>query len=101
MKGRSLQRSSEKARRSVGTPPVHAVVVRSIKSAAVLISFPLETVLFRNLCVNLRDLLVRHTHGMPPRNPLIFLTLRKTPRFQAETFLFWDFLRLHLNQMFE
>jgi hypothetical protein len=42
----------------------------------------LETALFPNLCVNLRALLVRHTQGMPPRNPLIFLTLRKIARFQ-------------------
>jgi len=37
---------------------------------------------FRNLCVNLRDLLVRHTQGMPPRNPSVSLTLRKIARFQ-------------------
>jgi hypothetical protein len=49
MKGRSLQRSSERARRSVGTHPVHAVVVKNIKSAAVPLSFPLETVHFRYL----------------------------------------------------
>lgn len=43
----------------------------------------METALFRNLCVNLRNLLVRHTQGMPPRNPSVFLTLRKMARFQS------------------
>jgi hypothetical protein len=48
----------------------------------------LETALFHNLCVNLRDLLVRHTQGMPPRNPLISLILRKIARFQIGNRIF-------------
>ena len=31
-------------------------------------------------------LIVRHTHGMPPHNPLISLPLRKIARFQGVTF---------------
>jgi hypothetical protein len=46
-----------------------------------MIVFDLETALFPNLRVNLRGLLVRHTQGMPPRNPLISLTLEKIARF--------------------
>jgi hypothetical protein len=55
-----------------------------------------ETALLRNprlpsggqVCVNLRDLFVRHTQGMPPHNPLIFLTLRKIARFQIGNRIF-------------